>query len=182
MIVVGGGAVGCEYACIFAALGVRVTLLTNRMRLLAHLDAELGAALRQQMKARLGASFYLDTDVSYLANEHGRAVVRLGGETELSADCALYSAGRVGASAGLGLENAGVRANSRGFILTDEHYRTSQRRIYAAGDVIGFPALASTSMEQARMAVCHAFDLRYKQSLAGVLLEVIYMPIEIASV
>ncbi len=182
MIVVGGGAVGCEYACIFAALGVRVTLLTNRTRLLAHLDAELGDALRQQMTARLGVTVYLDTDVSYLANENGRAVVRFGGETELNADCALYSAGRVGASAGLGLENAGVRANSRGFILTDEHYRTSQRRIYAAGDVIGFPALASTSMEQARVAVCHAFELRYKQAVANVVPYAVYTIPEIATV
>jgi NAD(P) transhydrogenase len=182
MIVVGGGAVGCEYACIFAAFGVRVTLLTNRTRLLAHLDAELGDALRQQMTARLGVSVYLDTDVSYLANEQGRAVVRLGGDTELSADCALFSAGRIGASAGLGLENAGVRTNSRGFILTDEHYRTSQRRIYAAGDVIGFPALASTSMEQARVAVCHAFDLRYKQAVAAIIPYAVYAIPEIAAV
>ena len=182
MLVVGGGAVGCEYACIFAALGVRVTLITNRTRLVAHLDAELGDALRQQMTARLGITIYLDTDVSYLANENGRAVVRLGGDSELSADCALYSAGRVGASAGLGLENAGIRTNSRGFILTDEHYRTSQRRIYAAGDIIGFPALASTAMEQARVAVCHAFDLRYKQAMANVIPYAVYTIPEIATV
>jgi NAD(P) transhydrogenase len=182
MIVVGGGAVGCQYACIFGALGVRVTLLTNRSRLLAHLDAEVSDALRNQMTARLGITVYLDTDVSYLANENGRAVVRLGPDSELSADCALYSAGRVGASGGLGLEHAGVRTNSRGFILTDEHYRTSQRGIYAAGDVIGFPALASTSMEQARVAVCHAFDLRYKQAVANVVPYAVYTIPEIASV
>jgi NAD(P) transhydrogenase len=182
MIVVGGGAIGCEYACIFAALGVRVTLLTNRTRLLSHLDPEVSDALRQQMTARLGITVYLDTDVSYLANENGRAVVRMGGDTELSADCALYAAGRVGAIAGLGLENAGVRTNSRGFILTDEHYRTSQRRIYAAGDVIGFPALASTSMEQARVAICHAFDLRYKQALSSVIPYAVYSIPEIATV
>lgn len=182
MIVVGGGAVGCEYACIFAALGVRVTLLTNRTRLLAHLDAEISDALRQQMTARLGIAVYLDTDVSHIATENGRAVVRLGPDMELSADCALYSAGRVGASSTVGLENAGVRTNSRGFILTDEHYRTSQRRVYAAGDVIGFPALASTSMEQARVAVCHAFDLRYKRAVANVVPYAVYTIPEIASV
>jgi NAD(P) transhydrogenase len=182
MIVVGGGAIGCEYACIFAALGVRVTLLTNRTRLLSHLDPEVSDALRQQMTARLGITVYLDTDVAHVANENGRAVVRIGGDTELSADCALYAAGRVGATAGLGLENAGIRVNSRGFILTDEHYRTSQRRIYAAGDVIGFPALASTSMEQARVAVCHAFDLRYKQALSSVIPYAVYSIPEIATV
>jgi NAD(P) transhydrogenase len=182
MIVVGGGAIGCEYACIFAALGVRVTLLTNRTRLLAHLDAEVSDALRQQMTARLGISVHLDTEVSHLANENGRAVVRLGPDTELSADCALFSAGRIGASAGLGLDDAGVRTNSRGFVLTDEHYRTSQAGIYAAGDVIGFPALASTSMEQARVAVCHAFDLRYKQQVANVVPYAVYTIPEIAAV
>jgi NAD(P) transhydrogenase len=182
MIVVGGGAVGCEYACTFAALGVRVTLLTNRTRLLTHLDAEVGDALRQQMTARLGITVYLDTEVSYLANEHGRAVIRIGDDTELSADCALYAAGRGGASAGLGLEHIAVRVNSRGFILTDEHYRTSQRRIYAAGDVIGFPALASTAMEQARVAICHAFDLRYKQAVASVIPYAVYSIPEIATV
>jgi NAD(P) transhydrogenase len=182
MIVVGGGVVGCEYACTFAALGVRVTLVTSRTRLLAHLDAEVSDALRQQMTARLGISIHLDTEVTNLAVENGRAIVRLGADTELNADCALFSAGRIGASAGLGLEEIGVKTNSRGFILTDEHYRTAHPRIYAAGDVIGFPALASTSMEQARVAVCHAFDLRYKQAVANVIPYGVYTIPEIATV
>lgn len=182
MIVVGGGVVGCEYACIFAALGVRVSLVTSRTRLLAHLDPEVSDALRQQMTGRLGISVHLDTEVSRLAVEHGRAIVSLGPETELSADCALFSAGRIGASSELGLDAAGVKTNSRGFILTDDHYRTSQAKIYAAGDVIGFPALASTSMEQARVAVCHAFDLKYKQTVANVIPYGVYTIPEIATV
>jgi NAD(P) transhydrogenase len=89
--------------------------------------------------------------------------------TELVADCVLYSIGRSGATEDLGLAEAGVRMNSRGFILVDENYRTTVPSIFAAGDVIGFPALASTSMEQARVAMCHAFDLRYKERVSPVL-------------
>jgi NAD(P) transhydrogenase len=164
MIVVGGGVVGCEYACIFAALGVRVTIVTSRQRLLAHLDSELSDALRQQMTARLGVNVLLDTELSTLAVEHGRAVMRVGSGDEVSADCALYAAGRIGASAHLGLDEIGVRRNARGFISVDERYRTSVPNIYAAGDVIGFSTLASTSVEQARVAVCDAFDLRYTRA------------------
>lgn len=168
MIVVGGGVIGCEYACIFAALGVRVTIITNRRRLLGHLDPDVSEALRQQMTSRLGITVLLDAEVSSTAVEHGRAVVTVG-DNELSADCVLYCAGRMGATAGLGLEAIGVRTNARGFIAVDEHYQTAVPGVYAAGDVIGFPALASTSMEQARVAMCHAFDLRYKQALAHVI-------------
>ena len=182
MIVVGGGVVGCEYACIFAALGVRVTIVTSRSRLLAHLDAEVCDALRQQVTARLGMSVILDTEVSRIAIENGRAVLRLGGGDELTADCALYCAGRIGASAELGLDDIGVRKNTRGFILVDDRYRTSVPGIYAAGDVIGFPALASTSMEQARVAICHAFDLRYKQAVSHVVPYGVYTIPEIATV
>jgi NAD(P) transhydrogenase len=183
MIVVGGGVVGCEYACIFAALGVRVSLVTNRSRLLAHLDAEVSDALRQQMTGRLGISVHLDSEVSSLTVENDRAIATLGsGETVLNADVALFSAGRLGASGGMGLEEIGVTVNSRGYILVDDHYRTEQPNIYAAGDVIGFPALASTSMEQARVAVCHAFELRYKQAVANVIPYGVYTIPEIATV
>jgi NAD(P) transhydrogenase len=181
MIVVGGGVIGCEYACIFAALGVRVTIITSRRRLLAHLDSEISDALRQQVTSRLGISVHLDTDVSKIVVENGRAVVTIG-ESELSADCVLFCAGRNGASAGLGLENLGVRTNARGYIIVDEHYRTDVPGIYAAGDVIGFPALASTAMEQARVAMCHAFELRYKQAVASVIPYGVYTIPEIATV
>jgi len=182
MIVVGGGVIGCEYACIFAALGVRVSIVTSRPRLLAHLDPEVSEALRRQMTARLGITVYLDAEVASLSVESGRAIAQVGADTTLVADCALFSAGRLGASAGLGLEDIGVKVNARGFILTDEHYRTAQPRIYAAGDVIGFPALASTSMEQARVAICHAFELRYKLAVANVIPYCVYTIPEIATV
>jgi len=182
MIVIGGGVIGCEYACTFAALGVRVTLITSRPRLLAHLDAEVSEALRQQMTSRLGISVHVDTDTSAIEVTDTRGHVTLGDGTQLSADCILYSAGRIGASAGVGLETVGVRTNTRGFIEVDEHYRTSVPSIYAAGDVVGFPALASTSMEQARVAVCHAFDLRYKQQVADILPYGVWTIPEIATV
>jgi NAD(P) transhydrogenase len=181
MIVVGGGVIGCEYACIFAALGVRVTLVTNRRRLLAHLDAEVSETLRQQMTSRLGIAVYVDTDVSRVAVRNGRALVTVG-ENEMSADCLLYCAGRIGASDSLGLEDVGIEVNARGFIVVDRQYRTAVPGVYAAGDVVGFPALASTSMEQARVAMCHAFDLRYKQSLASVVPYGVFTIPEVATV
>jgi NAD(P) transhydrogenase len=181
MIVVGGGVIGCEYACIFAALGVRVTIVTGRRRLLAHLDAEVSEALRHQMTSRLGITVYVDTDVPHIAVEGTRGIVTAG-DRELSADCVLYCAGRNGASDGLGLEALGVRTNARGYILVDEHYQTAVPGIFAAGDVIGFPALASTAMEQARVAMCHAFELRYKQAVANVIPYGVYTIPEIATV
>ena len=181
MIVVGGGVIGCEYACTFAALGVRVTIVTNKRRLLAHLDAEVSEALRQQMTSRLGVSVYVDTDVTSMTVENGRGVVTIG-ERVVSADCILYCAGRNGSSAGLGLPAIGVELNARGYVLVGEQYQTSVPGIYAVGDVIGFPALASTAMEQARVAMCHAFDLRYKQAVANVIPYGVYTIPEIATV
>jgi NAD(P) transhydrogenase len=167
MIVIGGGVVGCEYACIFAALGVRVTIINARSRLLAHLDSEVSDALRQQITSRLGISVHLKAEVTNVVVTDGHAEVRLSGETTLSADCVLYGAGRIGNTAGIGLDEIGVKCNGRGYVQVDEKYRTGIPGVYAAGDVIGFPSLASVSMEQARVAVCHAFDLKYKQRIAS---------------
>jgi NAD(P) transhydrogenase len=169
MVVIGGGVIGCEYACIFAALGVKVTIVNSKSRLLAHLDAEVGDALRRQITSRLGVSVHVDAEVKEMAIEGQHARVLLSDGTELHSDVVLFSAGRVGNTAGLGLEALGVRCNQRGFVQVDEHYRTAVPSVYAAGDVIGFPALASTAMEQARVAVCHAFDLKYKQEVSAVL-------------
>ena len=182
MIVIGGGVIGCEYACTFAALGVRVTIINSRSRLLAHLDPEVSDALRQQMTSRLGIQVMLDAEVTSIAKENGRGHVTIGGETTLSADCILFSAGRLGCISDLGLETVGVKTNNRSFIVVDDHYQTSVPSIYAAGDVIGFPALASTSMEQARVAVCHAFDLKYKQKVSSVLPYGVWTIPEIATV
>jgi NAD(P) transhydrogenase len=182
MVVIGGGVIGCEYACIFAALGVKVTIINSKSRLLAHLDAEVGDALRRQITARLGISVQVDMEVTEIAVEGDHARVTLSDGASVYSDVVLFSAGRVGNTEGLGLEELGVKCNKRGYIEVDKNYRTAVPTIYAAGDVIGFPALASTAMEQARVAVCHAFDLRYKQQVSPVLPYGVWTIPEIATV
>jgi NAD(P) transhydrogenase len=182
MIVIGGGVIGCEYACTFAAMGVKVTIINSRSRLLAHLDPEISDALRQQMTSRLGIQVLLDANVTSIRRDDKRGIVRVGDETDLSADCILFSAGRLGCVKGLGLDSAGVKVNNRNYVVVDDRYRTSVPSIFAAGDVIGFPALASTSMEQARVAVCHAFDLKYKQKVSSVLPYCVWTIPELATV
>jgi NAD(P) transhydrogenase len=182
MIVVGGGVIGCEYACIFAALGVRVTLVNARSRLLAHLGNDVSDALRQSMTGRLGINVHGNAEVRDVTIEHGRANVTLSDDVVLGSDCVLVCTGRIGNSTSLGLEDVGVECNERGFINVDKHFRTSVPNIYAAGDVVGFPALASASMEQARVAVCHAFDLRYKTAVSSVLPYGVWTIPEIATV
>lgn len=182
MVVVGGGVIGCEYACIFAALGVRVTLINSRGRLLAHLDHDVSDALRQSMTARLGITVHGNVEVRDVVVDDGRARVTLSDDMVLHADCVLVSTGRIGNSTGLRVSDFGVRVNERGFIQVDSNYRTAVAHIYAAGDVIGFPALASASMEQARVAVCHAFDLKYKREVSGVMPYGVWTIPEIATV
>ncbi|HVE77494.1 MAG TPA: Si-specific NAD(P)(+) transhydrogenase [Gemmatimonadaceae bacterium] len=169
LIVVGGGVIGCEYACTFAALGAQVTLVNARDRLITHVDGDASEALRQHMTGRLGVNVVSGAEVTRVEAERGVGQVTLADGTALHAECVLYCDARVGNTAALGLDAAGVRANDRGFILVDARFRTTAPHIYAAGDVIGFPALASTAMEQARLAVCDAFELTYKQRLAPVL-------------
>ena len=182
MIVVGGGVIGCEYACIFAALGVRVTLINARSRLLAHLDHDVSDALRQSMTAKLGVNVIGNAEVKNVTVENGRAQVTLNDGMVLAADAVLVSPGRVGNSASLGIEAVGVKVNDRGFILVDSNYQTAVPHIYAAGDIIGFPALASASMEQARVAICHAFDLKYKSAVSSVMPYGVWTIPEIATV
>ena len=182
MTVIGGGVIGCEYACIFAALGVKVTIVNSRSRLLGHLDAEVGEALKRQITARLGVSVQVNVETTSISIDGDHAKVTLSDGGELHSEVVLFSAGRVGNTAGLGLEELGVECNQRGYVQVDKNYRTAVPSIYAAGDVIGFPALASTAMEQARVAVCHAFDLRYKQAVSPVLPYGVWTIPEIATV
>jgi NAD(P) transhydrogenase len=182
MIVVGGGVIGCEYACIFAALGVRVTLVNERSRLLSHLDPDVSDALRQSMTARLGVTVYGNAEIRDVEVEGDRVQVTVADGTLIAADLLMVASGRIGASAGLGLEALGVRVNAQKFVHVDSCFRTAVPHIYAAGDLIGFPALASSSMEQARVAVCHAFDLRYKRKVSGVLPYGVWTIPEIATV
>ncbi len=163
MIVLGGGVIGCEYACMFAALGVDVTLVDARPAILPFLDHELCDRLRGAME-KLGIRLRLGAKWGRIAATSDGVTTELGGET-LRADELLFAAGRVGCTDQLGLEKIGVIPNSRGYLDVDTQYRTSVPHVFAAGDVVGFPALASVSMEQGRIAVCHAFGFTYKQHI-----------------
>ncbi len=162
LIVVGAGVIGCEYATMFAVLGVQVTLVEPREALLPFLDREMAERLLQVMRGRLAMDVRLGVPVKTVVGQAEKVSVELADGTQIAASQLLYAAGRTGAIAGLGLEVLGIEPDHRGNLKVDAFYRTSAPHVYAAGDVIGFPALASVSMEQARVAVTHAFDLGYK--------------------
>jgi NAD(P) transhydrogenase len=180
LAVIGAGVIGCEYASIFKALGVDVTLVDGRDRLLPFLDNEISNRLRDRLAA-LGMHFWFNERPVKTENSASgvRSIMKSG--KVLEADAALFAAGRRAAVDGLALEKAGLSLNDRGYIPVSENYRTLVPHIYAAGDVIGFPALASTSMEQGRVAVCHAFGLKYKQRVASLLPMGIYTIPEISA-
>ncbi len=182
LVVLGGGVIGCEYACMFAALGVRVTLLDGHDRLLGFLDHEIGDRLMNAMRS-LGVEVRLETRWGEVDHQPGRGVVTaLPDGGEIVSEKLLFAAGRIANTAELGLHHVGLAPTSRGHLEVDASYRTSLPHVYAAGDVIGFPALASTSMEQARVAMCHAFGIEYKRCLAPVLPYGIYTIPEVSCV
>ncbi|MBW7932829.1 MAG: Si-specific NAD(P)(+) transhydrogenase [Gemmatimonadaceae bacterium] len=182
MVIIGGGTIGCTYACVFAALGAHVTLVTSRDRLLAQFEHEVGDALRREMTRRLGVQVLLGLDVTRIDAQAGLGYVTVADGTTVVAESVLYCAGREGTTAELGLENAGVATAERGFIVVDDKFRTSTTHIYAAGDVIGYPGRAAVAMEQARVAMCHAFGLRYKQAVSSVVPFGVWTIPEVASV
>jgi NAD(P) transhydrogenase len=160
--VVGAGVIGLEYACIFAALGLHVTLIDARAQLLPFVDREIIEALVYHLRASR-AILHLGETVSSVEayhDDHGDHVrLLLASGKQVVTDKALYSVGRRGATDVLRLDAAGLHADERGRLRVNEHYQTQIPHIYAAGDVIGFPSLASTSMEQGRLAACHAFGV-----------------------
>ena len=180
LAVVGGGVIGCEYASIFMALGVKVTLVDGRDRLLPFLDFEISDRLRDRLRF-LGMEFRFNERPIKVENHPKGVCLQMKSGKVLEAEAALFAAGRRAAAETLALEKAGLSLNDRGYIPVDEHYRTSSPNIYAAGDVIGFPALASTSMEQGRVAVCHAFGFKYKERVASMLPMGVYTIPEISS-
>jgi NAD(P) transhydrogenase len=181
MAVVGGGVIGTEYASIFTALGIRVTLVEPRGRIVSFVDSEICKRLTDQL-LQLGLQFIFDDRVSAIEprSDHIHLTLEKGGKKDF--EVALIAAGRQSNVQGLGLEQVGVKLGKRGLILVDQNYRTNIPNIYAVGDVIGFPALASTSMEQARAAVVNAFDLKYKEKLAPFLPLAVYAIPEISAV
>jgi len=157
IVIVGGGVIGTEYASILAAMGVPVTLIDKRPRLLEFADAEIIDVLQRQMK-EIGVTLYHEEEVLAIKREPDNSIqVCLRHAKPIQASTLMYAIGRVGATKGLNLQAAGLKADDRGRLTVNEHFQTAIPHIYAAGDVIGFPALASTSMQQGRHAACHAF-------------------------
>lgn len=164
LTVVGGGVIGTEYGSMFAALGVTVTIVDQRKRLLGFVDEELIENFHYQMRS-MGVRLRLGEEVdSCTVREDGKSVTVLKSGKVIVSDCVLYSAGRVSATDDLGLEKVGLTADERGKLSVNEAFQTTVQHIYAAGDVIGFPALASTSGAQGRLAVCHAFGIQEQPS------------------
>lgn len=170
MCIVGAGVIGCEYATIFATMGIPVYLINRHEKILPFLDNEISAELVQEMK---------DAGVEMLTNTSYQSVELPGspdeplripletGET-ICTDMFLYAAGRHGNTEGMGLGEIGVELNSRGGVEVDKDYRTSVANVFAVGDVIGFPSLASTSMDQGRVAVANIFNIGDMQNIADV--------------
>ena len=167
LIVVGGGVIGVEYACMFATLGVRVIIVEKRPRLLEFADAEMVEALTYHMRDRR-ATLRLNEEVESVEElPDGKVAANLVSKKRVIADALLYAVGRQGNVDGLNMKAAGLEADDRGRIKVDADYRTTQPHIFAVGDVIGFPSLASVSMEQGRIAAARAFGLDVHTDPAG---------------
>jgi NAD(P) transhydrogenase len=180
MTILGGGVIGCEYACMFAALGVKITLVDARPEILPFLDVEIINRLCTAMR-HLGIELVQGRRWLHVRRVEDGVETELADGTLLGSQQLLFAAGRTGASSGLRLENAGLEADSRGYIPVDAQFRTKVPHILAAGDIIGFPALASVSMEQGRVAVCQAFGFTYKQAVASAMPYGIYTIPEVSS-
>jgi len=181
LTVLGGGVIGCEYACMFAALGVEVQLVDAREEILPFLDREIIERLRTAMQ-HLGIRLLQGRRWNKVERRGVSVTTTLDDGTRLLSEQLLFCAGRVGCSHGLGLENIGIEPNKRGYIPVDKRYNTVVPNVWAAGDVIGFPALASVSMEQGRVAVCHAFGFEYKQAVDDLMPYGIYTIPEVSAV
>lgn len=182
LAVVGAGVIGCEYASIFAALGCEVHLTDSRSTLLPHIDREIVRILLGELQSRLGVSLHLACEVREIVKTDDKVSLTMRNGQTIVVDKVLYAAGRSSNTASLNLDDAGVKTGNRGLIVVSENYQTNVPNIYAAGDVIGFPALASTSMEQARVAMVHAFDLKYKTRVAALLPYGIYTIPELSTI
>ena len=158
LIVVGGGVIGVEYTCMFATLGVRVILVEKRPRLLEFADAEMVEALSYHLRDTR-VTLRLNEEVESVEESGPGVVANLMSKKKISGDALLYAVGRSGNVDELNLAAAGIDADSRGRIPVDADFRTKQPSIFAVGDVIGFPSLASVSMEQGRIAAGHACGL-----------------------
>ena len=181
MAVVGGGVIGCEYACMFAALGVQVHLIDPRPGLLPFLDAEMGERLADAMRS-LGITLHLERTHEHVERGPAGLTCTLSSGEALVVETVMVAAGRQGNTDGLELPAIGVEVDARGYVKVDEDFRTAVPGVYAAGDVVGFPSLASVSMEQGRVAVCHAFGFTYKRQVSDLLPYGVYTIPEVSCV
>jgi NAD(P) transhydrogenase len=156
MVVVGAGVIGIEYASMFAALGTKVTVVEKRANMLEFCDPEIIEALKFHLRDQ-AVTFRFGEEVTAVDIGSVGTVTTLASGKQIPAETVMYSAGRQGQTEHLDLPNAGLEADSRGRIFVDDNYQTKVEHIYAVGDVIGFPALAATSMDQGRLAAYHAF-------------------------
>ncbi|MFN0064723.1 MAG: FAD-dependent oxidoreductase, partial [Chlamydiales bacterium] len=156
LLVLGGGVIGAEYASFFAALGSKVTVLDRKDRLLPYLDAEIGTHLQVGLK-EIGLEFLPYKIPRKVYRCHDKAIVETTDDKSFEAEALLYALGREANVRGLAMENIGIQITESGYIPVNEHFQTPNPNVYAAGDVVGYPALASTSMEQGRCAARHAF-------------------------
>ena len=162
LVVVGCGVIGIEYAIMFATLGAKVSVVDSRHDVLEFCDREIVEMLLYHARS-LGVMFRLGEKVSSIYHGDKLVFVELESGKRLTGEATMISFGRIGDSAHLNLEAAGLQPDSRGRLACNEDFQTEVSHIYAAGDIVGFPALASTSMEQGRRAVCHAFGQEYHQ-------------------
>ncbi len=181
MAVIGAGVIGCEYACMFAALGVEVHLIDPRSGLLPFLDLEMGERLAAAMRS-LGVRLHLEREHERIERGADGLTCTLSTGEVLTVETLMVAAGRTGNTDGLGLPEVGVQVDGRGYVQVDEDFRTAVPSLYAAGDVVGFPALASVSMEQGRVAVCHAFGFTYKRQVSDLLPYGVYTIPEVSCV
>lgn len=158
MIVLGAGVIGCEYASMFQMAGTQVTLVDKRAEVLANVDREISKTLVERL-SHFGMKFVLGIESEQLKRVRGGVELALASGKKLKAEVALVALGRQGNTAGLGLESVGLKPDARGLIQVDKHFRTDVPSIYAIGDVVGPPSLASTGFEQGRVAACHAFSV-----------------------
>jgi NAD(P) transhydrogenase len=157
MVVVGAGVIGVEYASMFAALGTRVTLVEKRDQMLDFCDPEIVESLKFHLRDHT-MSFRFGEEVASVESSGGGTITTLASGKRIAAEVVMHSAGRQGNTTALNLDMAGLETDRRGRLVVNEKYQTAVPHVYAVGDVIGFPALASTSMDQGRLAAAHAFD------------------------
>ena len=180
VLVIGGGSIGCEFASIFTAFGIPVTVVQSGEHLLSTMDSEMSRLLCKVFENQ-GMRIVLGTKVRGAGRVNGELQVTLETDEVLRPDIVLFATGRTVNTEGLGLDAAGVKLNTRGMIQVDSHFQTSVEGIYAAGDVIG-PSLASVSMEQGRVAACHALGLGFKEKLDPLSVSAVYSVPELAGV